>query len=492
LTSPSCAQVAPLPVLESRRLEHAIAVTRWAAYGLMTAALAAAVVLRGGVYPQQWTWSALGLSAAAALALTTRAGGGKQLRSGDKWGLGVMALLVAWMILQLAPLPPTWVERFTPEHWNAVAAARMATGQDPAAWVALSVAPSATFTRLLDVIPAMAALLVAREMAWWWRDRIWIAVAPVVGVASLEGLLGLSQFYFMPAVGGQAGSVSGTYVNRNHFAGLLEMAFPVAVALAISAWRKGPARRMAYSSATGDTGAALRMALLLAASACLLAGVVVSQSRMGFISTLAGAGFTMLILPLSQPAARARDGTDRPGREWRRAWRWAVPVALPLSILILLPTRELILRFADMASTEEVSTADHVQIWRDTMHVIGAYKWTGCGLGAFEHGFYRHQTAAPVNTVDFAHNDSLQILAELGIPGGVLAGVLAGWIAASTLAVVLWRRGARNWELAIGLFASLVTVAVHSLADFNLYIPANALAFAWLSGVAVSPGLRRH
>jgi O-antigen ligase len=455
----------------------------------MAASLTAAVLLKGGVDPPQWTWSALAISAAAALALTIPGNDGKQLSFGDKWGLGVMAVLLAWMMFQMAQLPPAVVERLTPEHWQAVAVARAATGRDPGAWVSLSVAPSATFARLLDVAPAMAAFSVTREMAWWWRDRIWVTVAPVVGVALFESLLGLVQFSFMPVVDGRTGSAAGTYVNRNHFAGLLEMIFPVAVALAISAWRNGRPRGIAYSSVPVPT--ALRMALLLAVSACLLAGVVVSQSRMGFISTLAGAGFSMLIVPLSQDSTH-RDETDRAGRGWRRAWRWAVPLALPLAILILLPTRELILRFADMASTREVSQADRVKIWRDTLRVMGAYKWTGCGLGAFEHGMFRYQTAAPVNTVDFAHNDFLQILAELGIPGGLLVLALAGWIAARVLAVVLWRRSTRNWELAIGLLASFVTVGVHSLADFNLYIPANALVFAWLTGMAVSPGLRRR
>jgi O-antigen ligase len=166
-------------------------------------------------------------------------------------------------------------------------------------------------------------------------------------------------------------------------------------------------------------------------------------------------------------------------------------LALPLAILILLPTRELVLRFADLTSTQGLSKQDRVEIWRDTLQFIAAYKWTGCGLGAYEHGFYRYQAVDPASTVNFAHNDYLQIVAELGIPGTLLVGLLAGWIVVRTLAVVLYRRGATNWELAVGLFASLATIGLHSLADFNLYVPANALAFAWLSGVAVSPGLRR-
>jgi O-antigen ligase len=459
--------------------------TRWAAYCLMAVSLAGAVLLKGGVYPKQWVWVALGVSVAAALAL----GAGKNSAPTDPWVNGLMGILLAWMIFQVLPLPPSLIERLTPQHWQAVASARAATGYDPRSWVALSVAPSATFERLLDVVPAMAVFVAAREMAWWWRDRMWIAVAPVIGIAFTESLVGLAQFYFMRVAGGATAAVQGTYVNRNHFAGLLEMAFPVAVVLAISTWRKSAEQsnqaRFNPAQFTLTTGPALRIALLLAISACLLTGVVLSQSRMGFISTLAGTAFTMLIVPLSWVK------TDEVGATWRRVWRWVVPLALPILMLVLLPTRELVLRFADMASTQELSKDDRIGIWQDTLQFISAYKWTGCGLGAYEHGFYRYQTTAPVNTVDFAHNDYLQILAELGIPGTAMAGILAGWVVARPLGVVLWRRGARNWELAVGLFASLVTIGLHSLADFNLYIPANALALAWLSGIAVSPGLRR-
>jgi O-antigen ligase len=461
-------------------------ITRWAAYCLMAVSLAEAVLLKGGVYPKQWVWIALGVSVAAALAVAA----GDKTAPRDPWVNGVMGILLAWMLFQAVPLPPSLVEHLTPEHWQAVAAARAATGQESRAWIALSVAPSATFERLLDVVPAMAVFVAAREMVWWWRDRMWVAVAPIIGIAFLESLIGLAQFYFMRVTGGAMGAVQGTYVNRNHFAGLLEMAFPLAVVLAISAWRQsaGQANQAQFNPAQFSltAGPALRIAVLLAISACLLTGVVLSQSRMGFISTLAGTAFTMLIVPLSWVK------TDQAGGSWRRVWRWVVPLALPLSMLVLLPTRELVLRFADMASTRELSKDDRVGIWHDTLRFISAYKWTGCGLGAYEHGFYLFKTTDPVNAVDFAHNDYLQTLAELGIPGTVMAGVLAGWVVARTLGVVLWRRGAKNWELAVGLFASLVTIGLHSLADFNLYIPANALVFAWLTGVAASPGLRRN
>ena len=386
-----------------------------------------------------------------------------------------MGVLLAWMVFQLVPLPPTVVERLTPGHWDAVAAARTATNLDPRAWLSLSVAPSAAFDRLLNVLPAMAAFVVAGNMARWWRHRLWIVVAPVVGVALFETMLGVAQFYSMHDTGGYA---TGTYVNRNHFAGLLELAFPIAVALAVSAWRR------CDSQSNQPVSYGLSVSLLLVASACLVGGVVMSLSRMGFVSVLAGAGTTLLMILMS----RAEAGQAQSG--WRRVWHWIAPFAVLLLMGILLPTRALILRFADAASTQQVSQRDRIEIWRDTLQLISTFKWTGCGLGAFKQGFFRYQTVAPGNTVDFAHNDYLEIVAELGIPGSLLVALLAAWIVTRTLAIVLWRRGTRNWELAVGLFASIVTLGVHSLADFNLYIPANALALAWLSGVAVSPGMR--
>ena len=44
------------------------------------------------------------------------------------------------------------------------------------------------------------------------------------------------------------------------------------------------------------------------------------------------------------------------------------------------------------------------------------------------------------------------------------------------------QRGSQHWALAVGLIGSFVAIGLHSIVDFNLYIPANALALAWLAG----------
>jgi O-antigen ligase len=216
---------------------------------------------------------------------------------------------------------------------------------------------------------------------------------------------------------------------------------------------------------------------MLTVAACLLMGIILSLSRMGVVSTLVAAAITGLV---ALSSLRMGDMARR------RPWLWLVPATIPLCLIVCLSTRELVLRFADLTATTEISKDTRVQIWSDTLGVISAYRWTGCGLGAFEHGLYQFKTAAPTNTVDFAHNDYLQILAELGLPGMLLVAVVGGWILKRTLTLVFSTRGGTNWELAIGLFGALLAFALHSLAEFSLFIPANALALAWLCGVATS------
>ena len=54
---------------------------------------------------------------------------------------------------------------------------------------------------------------------------------------------------------------------------------------------------------------------------------------------------------------------------------------------------------------------------------------------------------------------------------------------------MLVRHGYKHWPLCAGLLGAFVAIGLHSLVDFNLYIPANALVLAWLAGVAMSPGM---
>jgi O-antigen ligase len=448
---------------------------RWLAYGLMALSLAAAVLLNGGAHPEQWQWSALGLSLGAVLALSGREERNRE--SPEEWGFVFLGLIIAWMMIQWLPIPVWALKRLAPDHWSDLAAVRAATGLDKDARASLSTAPAATLDRFLCVVPAAAVFLATRQMACWWRDRIWIVILPVVAVAFPESVLGMLQFYWMRVTQGNSDAATGTYIYHNHFAGLLEMALPLAVLWAVWIWRRGAARHRPEG-----LGQALQTAGLFGIGACILGGIVTSLSRMGISSMIAASAFTGIALLVARRSRSPRN---------RRQWLWALPAVVPALILLLsLPPTELIARFGEITTEPEMTIEARTNIWRDTLSEVAMSPWTGVGLGAYEHGLYRFKTTAPNNTVDFAHNDYLQILAELGIPGATLAAALGAWILFRCSSVALSARKGLNWEFAVGLFIGLVTLGLHSLADFNLYSPANALVLAWLGGVAVSPGLK--
>ena len=92
--------------------------------------------------------------------------------------------------------------------------------------------------------------------------------------------------------------------------------------------------------------------------------------------------------------------------------------------------------------------------------------------------------------VSESHNDYLQVLADCGIVGGMLA----LWFIVSVFRAVV--RGTRSRDpllrgLALASGAGVFGMLVHSLFDFNLQIPSNALLFLFLSAVASSVGAIR-
>jgi O-antigen ligase len=83
-----------------------------------------------------------------------------------------------------------------------------------------------------------------------------------------------------------------------------------------------------------------------------------------------------------------------------------------------------------------------------------------------------------------AHNDYLQIVADCGVVGGLIA----IWFLIILFRTVM--RGIRSRDtlyagLALGSGSGIFALLVHSLFDFNLQLPANALLFLVLLAIAV-------
>ncbi len=415
----------------------------------------------GGVWPRDWypCLAAIALMALLYFAFTRRANFAPRMAATRRWAFAAVALAA---VLQLVPLPLGVVRVLSPERAK-LSEALGAIGI-PAQSATLSVVPAASWEWAITLLGLMVTYALVRELAYRYEDRPWVAAAPLVAFATLEAVLGLAQ----AALGGTGyGSSTGTYANRNHFAGLLEMCLPLAVMGAV-AWYAGSGPRARRK----PLGPALAASGLLVCAALMLAAVVNSLSRMGFISTLGGLAVTG-----SLALARGHAG-------FRRGLPVTGIVLLAVTAFIVLPTNQLIERFGNLSASEELTADERAIIWGDTVRLIRAYPLFGCGLGAYESALLPYKTAGPLFTVDYAHNDYLQLLAELGVAGFaplmfLVAAICSGAVGGS----LHLARGPGAW-LTLGAAGGLTAIALHSLTDFNLYTPANAMAAVWLGALA--------
>jgi O-antigen ligase len=282
-----------------------------------------------------------------------------------------------------------------------------------------------------------------------------------IGLA--QALIGLFQFFISPGwifgYVNQSYRVSGTLINRNHFAGLLEMLIPVAFALAYISSRR--------------FGSAARAYLYLLASAFMGLALLFSVSRMGIFSFLTTAVFLTIVLQLRS--------THR---------RKAVVLGLGLLALVLagslwIGVDAIVQRYAELAGEDALLKEGRVIVFRDAVRMIAANP-LGVGAGKFQDRYRAFQTFHPDLLFEHAHNDYLETAAEWGIPA---AAAFWSFIAFVLVRAVRLFRSSRSPErrgILLACIGAMFSILVHSLTDFNLQIPSNAMLFFTFVGISLA------
>ena len=183
-------------------------------------------------------------------------------------------LLPAYVLLQVVPLPVAVLRLLSPARAQAIDALGPVGAK--VSFASLSVFPAGTFQYFLLVCGYLVTFLLVRELTWHVRDRRWLVIWPILGIAALEAGLGLWQYF-----GGTGGQVRwGTYANYNHYAGFLEMALPFAVMYPVAVLRR------AHSRWHSSVAPALAASGVWALAILIFFGIIFSFSRMGFIAAL--------------------------------------------------------------------------------------------------------------------------------------------------------------------------------------------------------------
>ena len=263
---------------------------------------------------------------------------------------------------------------------------------------------------------------------------------------------------------------SGTFINRNHFAGLLNMT----IGLAVGALYAGFAERREAGLRRSETYAWAW--LMIVACGVLGLALLLSLSRAGALILVAMLFFIYVLL-LLEPRQRRRHAL--PARAAMLVLVATVAFALASGI------NALIERFTRGAES------GRVEIYRDTVSMIGDHPWIGVGPGMYRWRFRPYQTAFLEYEYHQTHDDYLQMAAEWGIPVALAFWAFVAW--RLVRAVKLFLSGQSAWRRGIGLgaAAAIFSIVLHSLVDFNLQIPANALVFAVIVGLGWAAELPR-
>jgi O-antigen ligase len=194
--------------------------------------------------------------------------------------------------------------------------------------------------------------------------------------------------------------------------------------------------------------------------------LVLTHSRGGFIATILA---IIVLMPLLDSHSAIKKASARV----------AVFSALAVSSLAFYMTSEVLL---DRIDRSDFTTEARVVVFENVQHGISENPVLGFGYGTFADSFRLYdRVEAPVH-FDRAHNTWLENLFELGIPAAMALFLAIGGLVVTCFRGV--RRRHRDWAFpALGVAAS-VLVGVHALFDFSLQLPAVAIMYATIMGVA--------
>jgi O-antigen ligase len=392
--------------------------------------------------------------------------------------LAVPVALMALVVLQILPLPAVLGPLFASVH--------IASAGDSGRTI--SVAPYQTVSHLLLLVTFLTAFYLAL-LVYQDRDAKRRLVYALIALGTFEAFYGLLQYLtgwqqiFAYVKKYYLEEATGTYINRNHFAGLLEMTLPFTVALALRLagnLRRAAERSEAKARQLLSARELLPFVFLLFLAVAMLTALISSRSRMGIISALAS---LMAIFALAGSTSLSRR---------TRAVVAAVFFLGVVGMVLWVGSDPVVMRFETLGHEYNETGQNRISIWRDTLALIRQHPLLGTGLGTFSVAYTSVQTNFLTLLVDHAHCDYLELASELGLPGGILVFASIFWILAR--AVQRYRKTEDRLESAVylGSIGSITAILVHSLADFNLYIPANALVFTVTLALASMAEPRTH
>lgn len=382
-------------------------------------------------------------------------------RTGGQTVLLPMAALVAFSLLQTIPLGDAGTAGIG-SLWNAISA-------DPYQ------------TRFFAL--QMAALTIAGALFYRYaksRTRVTTLLHVIIGVAVVSAVFGIIRQTTQNEVGFGLPLIKpnqgyGQFINKNHFAFLMEMAFGLALGL-ILAGKVSRERALIYVASLLPVWTAL----------------VLANSRGGLLAMLAQLVIATLLFTMTASRFPRREARLTRISRW-----WPVRIGLMTVLLVgvVLGTvwvggDRLVSNIEAVGSEFDASAASRhgssrTQIWKATLRMFSAHPIAGVGMGGYWAAISGYHDSSGKRVPHEAHSDYLELLAS----GGIIGLGLGAWFATAVVKRTLRNLRSRDPYRRAATFAAtlgIAGVAIHSLVDFGLHMIVNALIFVALITIATA------
>lgn len=380
--------------------------------------------------------------------------------------------VVSVILVQLCPLPAYLLQRFAGRE-NA------GTG---APFGHLTTEAYSTQTHLLIVLTCLAAFYLAQVISLDRRRKRRL-ICSLIAIGCFEAFYGLFQYLtgwqqiFTYVKKYDLAEATGTYINRNHYAGLLEMILPFSLALAFYEYanfarnKRQPGPRV---SGIITRMSFQRLTFWFSTSVVIFAALVFSRSRMGIIAACWSLLVMFGLVALSQFRVRGLLTVC------------AAFLIASFCLALWIGPGPITERFQGVEQEYSLGDQSRLSIWRDDLTLIRHHPWLGTGLGTFPIAFTAVQTTFLGQFVNHAHNDYLELTSDLGIPAALVLFTAILFVLVRDIRTFLLGEGNFERIVALGCTGSIAAMLLHAVADFNLYIPANALVFSTILGLGIS------
>lgn len=401
----------------------------------------------------------------------------------------LFACWLVWLAIQIIPLPADLLKIISPVRAN------LPTPDPASAMRTLSIDPYASVGFFLRSCAYVAAFGLALALVHS-RERMRTIAIVIIAAGLVQALLAsfmhlakLNHQVFFTAMD-HAPNAHGTFVNRNHLAGYLEICLALGIGMMIATLKGGASqswkqRFREIAAWLLSTRVLLRISLVI-----MVTGLVMTRSRMGnaaFFASMLIAG--VIGLATSRHATRST-------------------VILLFSLIVIdifivgtwFGVENVIKRYEETTiyrevaqptggSVEEVqstggSVEERLEPGLFAMAMLKDYPVTGSGGGSFYTAFPKYRPSAVTAYFDHAHNDYVQITTDTGVIGLGLLGLVVVSTFVVALRTLYKRRDPLCRGIAFGATMGVISIMIHSWVDFNLQIPANAFTFVVLLALA--------